>query len=798
MNVASAIAFARRNLNRIETIVILVAIVGGTITLALGGLVRSDTIRIVDVSSSLSSPYGELISNSIVGYDDNYDGWTASSGAQVNSTQNSLVVRDVFQNVSTWTAVNLFKNVNINITSYPILIINTNLTAGVRYGIRFFAQYPNGTQYNVWWEGSELEHQPGIGYESLRANMQRQAFLATGHVVEVITKMQLYVEDPPYSPQTFQFTLSKLTFEDDRLEQVSEKQYRAIYFDLRNPPQDNASWYLNKINFGVTVQASEASVFSIYFFRGPVLFSSTTATRLVYNSLTSYSQYTFYPDTKPQVFPELLPLSNSSIVFVATSGTLQSVTMSFANFEFLPTTTNPDLSQESLGLYYVYFIFFLFLLPVAIAILVAREFLSRKLVSRTSIVAVLIAGLLCRIALATTTAHVFDMDVYLTSTRGWFQFRSPLGSLGPTLPLTFFLYWIFYSPYALLQLAGFQDAQFLGHAAGLTEAVFVKLFPIVMDVTTFFLLLRFRKNGATFVWATFYFLNPLTIFISSVWGQYVAATMVFITWGVYWMSRRRIEGAALPFVVSGLVQLLGFLPYSLLLLRTARARLYKTLLVIALAALPVALYPPETRLIFRLLLGLAGFIQGQFSRPGGYTLLASFPQLSIITQFRPLLVSQAIVLAGALLDTYRDKMSVERFVLYLALSSVFFLLFSSLLASWLWVLPVCLLYTIMKEKNDLGAFTLVFGTTVAFLEVSNIFGSAYLLLGDVGLAIQPAIEAVRNRVQIFTIMVTTLAIILLFFLRYGSGHFIQTMLRTTGITLSLYLLLYFWLGAYTF
>ncbi len=797
MKISSILAVARLNINTIEAIVILIAIVGGGITLAIGGSVRSDTIRIVDASSSMRPPYGELSSSSTIGYSDNYTKWVASPSVQLNTTQNSLVVRGTFQNVSTWTAVNLFKNANINITSYPILTVNVNLTSGVRYGVRFYAQYPNGTEYDVWWEASPLDHRPGIGYESLRVNMQREALLATGHPVEIINKMELYIEDRPNSPQSFQFTLSKLSSEYDSLEQASGNQYRAIYFDLTNTPQNNASWYLNKINSGVTVQASQGSVFSIYFFDGPVLYASTTATGLVYNSLASYAQYTFYPNTQPQVFPELLPLSNTSIVFVATSGTLQSVTMQFANFEFLPTTTNPDVSQQSLGLHYVYFIFFLFLLPVGIAILVFREFLSRKLVPRASIIAVLIAGILCRIALAATTAHVFDMNVLLASTRGWFQYRTPLGSLGPTLPLTFFLYWIFYSPYALLQLAGFQDVQFLGHAAGLVEAFFVRLFPMVMDVTTFFLLLRFRKDGATFVWATFYFLNPLAIFVSSVWGQYEAATAAFIVWGVYWMSRQKNAVAALAFVVSGMVELFGFLPYVILLLRTARMRLYRTLAIAILAALPVVFYPPEAILIFRLFLGFAGFniANSALSQAGRFTLIGNFSQLSVISQFKPLLLSETIILGAAILDTYRQRMSIERLVFYMALSSVSILLFSNLIAFWFWLLPVCLLYAIMREKNDLGAFMLVFGTSVAFLEVAYAFGSDYLILGNFE-AIVPGIEGIKNALEITSIMVTSLAIILLFFLKYGSGQANQTMLRTSGIALSIYLLLYFWLGVY--
>jgi len=797
VKITSITVFAKRNLRTIEALVIIFAIIGAAITLAIGGSVKSDTIRIVDVSGSSLPPYGELNSSSTLGFDDNYSKWIPSSSAQVNTTQRSLVVTGVFQSVSTWTSVSLFKNANINITSYPILTANVNLTSGVRYGVRFYAQYLNSTEYNVWWEGSPLDHRPGIGYESVRVNMQREALLATGHSVDSVNKVELYVEDPPFSPQSFQFTLSKLSFESESLGRVSNGQYRAIYYDLKNPPQSNSFFYLNTINLGVTTNASRGAVFSIYFFDGPTVYTSTTASGLVYNPLTSFSLYTFYPNTQQQIFPELLPTSNESIVFVANSGTLENVVINSANFVFLPTTPTPGVSQQELAVYYVYFIFFIFLLPVGLAILIFREFLSRSQVPKVAIIIVLFTGMMCRIALAITTAHVFDMNVLLSSIRGWFQFRNPLGALGPTLPFTFFLYWTAYSPYVLIQLAGFQDVQFLGHAAGVVEAFFVKLFPILMDVLTFFLLLRFRKSGAGFVWATFYFLNPLAIFVSSVWAQYAAATMAFTVWGVYWMSREKYARAALAFVVSGMIELVGFLPYVLLLTRTARMKLYKALLMCGLAIIPVFFYPPEAILIFRISLSLAGFISGQFSNPGSYTLLGNFPQLAILNKLKPLLLSQAIVLGAALVEMYRHRLNVENLVFFIALSSGFSLLFSNLLTSWVWLLPVCLLFATMKGKNDLGAFVLVFGTSMAFLEISYGFGSTYLILGNAGYPIQPpAFETISNGSRIFSIMATVLAVLLLLYLRYGSGQPARTLIRTSGVVLSTYLLLYFWLGVH--
>ncbi len=797
MRASSFLALARRNLNRVEAVVVVLAIAGSAITLALGGSIRPETVRISDTSKSVSFPYGELESGSITGYNENFSSWRSGSGSRISTTQGSLIVNGLFQNVSTWASVTFFKNASIDITAYPILDVRVNVTRGVSYGIRFFAQYSNGTEYKVWWEESALDHRLGIGYEAIRANMQRQAFLATGHSVDRLSKLEIYVEDAPNTPKDFQLVLSKLSFVDETLASgQSANKYRAIYVDLNSIPRDNSSWYLNKINFGATVQANPGSVFTAYLFDGLLLYGSTTASGILYNPLTSFSEYTFYPNSRQQVFPELLPRSSASFVFVASSGSLANVEMNYIDFVFLPTKDTPSFSQQSLALWYSYFIFFLFLLPIGLAILVFREFFSRETTKSASVSMVLIIGLVCRVALAATTAHVFDMNVLLASARGWFQFGTRLGSLGPTLPLTFFLYWVAYSPYAILQLVGFRDLELLGHAAGPVEGIFVKLFPMLMDTFTFFLFLRLRTGGRPFVWAAFYFLNPLTIFVSSVWGQYEAATMAFIVWGAYWASRERLARAAFAFVISGMIELLGFLPYVLLLARTASARRYGTLLGLTLTPLIILVYPPEADLIFRLFLSLAGYISGQYSQPGSYSLLGSFPQLAIVSQFNPLLVGAGAILFGVAFDTYRQEMSGERLVFYTAVSSVVFLLFSDLLAAWLWLLPVGLMYAIMKQKDDLGVFMLVFGTSMTFLMVSSTTGSAYLLLGNVGYPIQPAVEGIRNQLKIFTAMAASLVVIFVFYLKYGTGQASRTLIRTSGIALSAYLLLYFWLAVY--
>jgi hypothetical protein len=406
---------------------------------------------------------------------------------------------------------------------------------------------------------------------------------------------------------------------------------------------------------------------------------------------------------------------------------------------------------------------------------------------------------LCRVALAATTAHVVDMNVYLTSTRGWFQYGIPNGALGPTLPLTFSLYWLGYSPYAVLQTLGFHDANFLGHQAGILESVFVKLFPILTDTMIFLLLPRFKNDAKSFVWATFYFLNPLAIFVSSVWGQYDAATIGLTLLGMYWLTRRKTVKAGFFLVFSGAIELFGFIPYLFLLLKTGlEKRLTATVGILATLML-VLVYPGEVSLIFRLFLAFLGVTRTiTYSSPGTYTIFGSSSFLGLVSVINPLWLSGTGIVAGAIIQTIKHKFGTNSIILFSTLSAVSFLLFSRVLASWVWLLPLGIAYAILTNRDSLAAFTLVLGTSIAFVMMSYVFGSAYLLLGIVGYPILPSIEAVRNGIQIFAIMVAILAGLFLLYLRAPISTSPQgTLIRMSALSIGLYLLLYFWIGVYS-
>jgi hypothetical protein len=786
---------------RVGLAIFILLIIGLGLTMGLRGAVKPETIRVVNASSNNPIPYGEPESSTVVGYDENFSRWKlggdSSVTAELDNNSTLLSISGLFHTAPASTSVFIFKNVNIDIASFQIFEAHLNVSTGVGYGIRFFSRYTNETRYNVWWEGSALDHRSGMEYEKIRANMQRQALLATGHQVTYITGIEIYVELGPNTERTFRLTLEKIDFIRETLKPLENgNEYRAIYLDLSTVPQENASWLMNKINLGVTLVANPGSVYTIYL----VNYLSVYQTQpFIYDPSTASYQYTFYPNQPKSLFPELLPPSNASITFVASSGSLEKLSVSQVDFVFLPSeNTRLPITTQTLQDAYSCFLLFLFLLPIGTALLVFHHLFRQRVVTKFSVASVLCIGLACRLVLAATTAHIFDATVYISSARAWFQYGDASGSLGPTLPLTFFLYWMGYSPYALLQVLGFQDFA-LGHVAGPVELIFIKMFPIVSDVAVFALLMRFENSGRAFVWSSFYFLNPLSIFISAMWGQYEAATIGFIVLGFYWLHDQKITRGGVAFVISGLIELFGFVPYLILILVTAWTRKFRLaaslLSIAAIAFVSLA----EADLLYRLVLAYLGVTHSlTYSTPGIYTLFGSFLSLSFTSGFHPLLLSGAAILTGVVLSNYTGRSNVNSLVLSAGISLISVLLFSGPLAAWLMLIPIAIVYSILRNKDSLASFTLVFGTALTFVMVSYTAGSAYFLLGNVGYAILPSLEAIRHGLQIFTVMATFLAVAFVYYFLFAKeGRVERTMIATSIIIVSAYVLTYYWLGVFS-
>lgn len=368
-------------------------IASSILTLALGGFVRPQTIQVVSASNYVSSLYGEFSFRTTFGYDEDFSGWSighksASATASIEASPNLLSVDGSFLNYSKPASVAVSKRTSVNITSAPILSTRVNVTGSVLYGLRFFGQYSNGTEFDVWWESSFLDHRPAMGYETIRLNMERQAFLATGRTVQVLTRFELYVEARPNTVADFRLELFELSFLNEETGPLGNQEgYKAVYIELDPKPSGPAAWYLNKFQLGARIVAIPCTTFTLHLIDGAALYTSIDSpSRYAYSPLTPSYNFAFYPEVSSKTFSELLPRSEFSIVLVANAGYFTDLTLNYLDFFFFPSPDSVvDLERSTLGLYYSYFVFFLFLLPVGLSVLVYREFFTRQSAGRRAV-----------------------------------------------------------------------------------------------------------------------------------------------------------------------------------------------------------------------------------------------------------------------------------------------------------------------------------------------------------------------------------------------------------------------------
>ena len=771
-------------------------IIALVLTFALRGAVSPQTIRVVNAEVG-SKPYGESDSAFVVGYTDNFAGWyigyeDQNVAAQVINESGSLIISGQFQPVGKYTSIAVFKQVSIGLSSFPILEASLNASSGIGYGLRFYSKFQNGTTVNIWWEDSALDHRPGVGPESIRANIEYQALLATGNFVGSLDSLEIYIEAGPNTARNFSLSITQYQFGSDSLSPLSsQSDLRAVYVDMAALSPSEGSWSLEKVHFGVTVTATVGTVLEMFLVRGSRVYSSLSPSNYVYSALNRYNEFTFYPSDPLKIFPDVMPPSNDSVILLAKTGTIQSLAIDSLDFIFMPANgSSSTISPDTFSTYYATMIIFLFLIPVTLALLIFWRFFQRLSIGRIPPIAVAVVGFLCRFAIAPIAVHRFDMSVFLASARGWYQYGTPSGSIGPTLPLTFLFYWMPYSFYALFQLVGFHDIFLPTHQEGIVEGIFIRMFPFAMDALVFFVLLQFRKGGKSLVWATFYLLNPLVIYVSAVWGQYDGASVALISLGTFWLARGKTGRAGLTFVLSGMVQLLGFISYALTVTRIAVQRKYSSLIVLLCAFVLTAIYWPETLLLYLLVLAASGLTKSlALSGPGQYTILGNIPSLSFLSASHPLLLSLVALGIVALFFTVKGRMTPASIVLFTGLVSISLLLFSSILAGWVWVIPIMLLYATLKEKEGLGVFSIVFGTSTAFSMMSYTIGSRYVLTGNPGYPVVPALESVANGVQVFAVSVTLLTMILLLLMWRGNYRANRTLVITSGFVFALNLVL---------
>src|SRR5206468_786750 len=178
----------------------------------------------------------------------------------------------------------------------------------------------------------------------------------------------------------------------------------------------------------------------------------------------------------------------------------------------------------------------------------------------------LIAGIIARVMIMPWTGHPSDTTLLIRTSYLWYHegwgpiFYNPPTIFALSAPVGAMQF------YYLLGLDRI-DATFLFHYGGVLATFFVKLPFLLADLTSAVILSRVSGNK---MYGMFFFLNPFSIYVSAVWGQYEGLTTLALIAGYVAIVKLKPRMSTFlsfgGFLLAGLVELFGFFVIPLLAL----------------------------------------------------------------------------------------------------------------------------------------------------------------------------------------------------------------------------------------
>ena len=396
--------------------------------------------------------------------------------------------------------------------------------------------------------------------------------------------------------------------------------------------------------------------------------------------------------------------------------------------------------------------------------------------------------------MAPVTGHPYDMGLFAFIQRVYFE----NGIIGlktfPTLPILYFIQLPFYAIYASLEVLGFNDYQLFFHTSLMVESVFLKAPYILADIGIFVLI---QKITGRLIPAALFFLNPLIIFESSVWGIYDSLMLLGLVYGFYLVKKETALRSSLAFSFAGAVKLFGFVPYSMLVLKNLITRQFKTLstqilsgiMIIVIAVAPVILSGGFnlflTGFVFRFI-GLSG-VTGLTNYSILYLLFAG----AMAKIPSPTLIVLVAASAAYLLEA-RKGPELATLVKWSLVGAILLNIFSQAEPQWLaWMVPLALIYSTLTSRSGLQSYSYVYGTASTFL-ITTIAqpGTGYETLG-LQAHFLPFVEGFQNSLFVYGMMTFTLSLLMLAYVFYRPIRF---KFEIIALLILAYLQAYFWLS----
>ncbi len=663
-----------------------------------------------------------------------------------------LCLSGKFDDSTTPQYVEIYRRLEVRTFDFPIFRVNVSVSSGAIYHIRFVGRDSFGAKHNVWWESSPLDDLRGESrWETRVVDLKEFSKEATGEPVPLLTRIQ-FVLDKPYSLENTpekSLCIASISFsaETPNLERVDGQDAHVaagceVFAAIISLPREHlptGSWRVNWVSITYTL-ASESefqyqmlllsSRDSAFFVNaeGPVLISHRESFSDVY-------RLDAIAEREIQFSEEMLvlkPVMSDFSVLISKKGIAPtgSLTFRLKSIELMLWTdhnasriipSNAELAAATTGVGIAVIIVPTILLSTLS--LGLRQPLSRHrwILER----AALCYGILVRFALAPFTGHQYDVQVWTQSMRLFYESGVVEVALFP-LPFTYYSLLLSYSPYALLRVLRFQDVAFSSHVPGMLESVFIKTPFILSDLVVLYALSRIferlrsagvnRSEGFTF--GLMYFLNPLAIYLSSVWGMCDSIAIALFFAGIYFWMRERPLLSALSYVMSGLTKGFGFIGLIPLSIESFRKRnpyvifavVALTLLISSLLYLPLFIARPVEEIPETLL----QFFRGRAGFGSNLPHVAGASYMSYVTflglNIDPSLLTYALVAltvgitfayarsARGTCDIIRVELVLRFFAAWLL---VYYLIFFRIYEQYyLWVIPVLIAYSYVRRVSS--------------------------------------------------------------------------------------------------
>lgn len=704
-------SLSRSKVTLVIVIAILAAVASSAVALR-GHFAPTEEFQAFEVATSqLSTIYSFSLSNNISLPTNNFT--ILSNPQSQNATVKNNRLFGSFSSANT-VAITFQEDVNVSAVEYPYFQVSVTTapdftpTSGFGFGLRFLARLTDGSTVLLWNGDLPVEHVHSGGTVTLSAYV-----LNYNPNIDEIIGIRLYAEERAGINSEYSIQVNSIV--TSSVNQVPNCSSPVCYIPIAAP---TGTGYFDTL-VADTVFTGQSDYRIGLSYGGRMFVSRAYSNGSNHVSIIAHSPNATLQGTIlasiPVSSPALFIISNS----IPMSVHIQNVKLTFTPvpahaIDFLNTNLPWQTSEALLFAE----LMLVFALPAELLIL--------RIQWKTA----LVAGIIMRLMIMPWTAHpadtlTFIRTAYLYYHEGW----------GPIFynPPTIFALSIPTGSMQIYYVLGLDqiDKSFLFHYGGVLATFFVKLPFLLADIASVLILSTVSKDKK---YAMFYFLNPFSIYISAVWGQYEGVTTLALIAGYTATVKLRPKLASLAgfggLLLGGLIELFGFFAIPMLATYLVIKRLHMQLVIPVSGTLLALLIPSSlSQYVFSFRPSDRVFQPGLYSFSGSFGVDSQVPLIAAVT-------------AAVILSVYSLTRTSAFFSTLAPVSAaiISFELFAGSQPQFM-LIPLGLLTLLFAARNDKEGLVFVWlcGAILAFISIVGTQSFAYLLTG-IGYYMIPLIE----------------------------------------------------------